>query len=681
MQYQSTRGLGFALMLSGLLTGAVVACGNSNADNKGTGSPNDPFKTGSGANDPYGYGAGVSQCPDELKACDTVITYPNHGETSVEVRGDFGGTSTWETGVPMTTNGTNWTATIQAPYGKPVLYKFFADGIWQVDPAQKTEKESDGSTNNKLDPQSCAKPSCAEEGALPPGVYDWRDAVIYFVFVDRFLNGNTGNDIHVPNVQAAADYHGGDWAGVTQKIKEGYFNAVGANTLWVTVPFENPTVAGRGTGGDTHEYSGYHGYWPKLDSEDPAVLSQETAFGSMDDLRGLVTAAHQKGLKVLFDFAMVHAHNSSQLFVKHADWFWPNQNPNGAGDCVCGQGCSWDTDYKRCWFADYLPHWNYGNSAARQWGVTNAVAWIKQTQDSAGNGADGFRCDAIKHIDTTWLNDLRAKIKTDVTAAQSPAQRFYMVGETFDFGNRDFIKSFVEPSTLLDGQFDFPLRAQLVSTAILRQGKMSDLAGFMDTNDYFYGTNAVMSTFIGNHDLPRIIHLAQDNPLWTDQGSDGKDKNWSGQPGAVAEHSAYERVANAFAVLLTNRGAPLIYYGDEIGLPGAGDPDNRRDMFWGNLDDNQAFLHDRIATLTDIRAKHPSLRRGTRTTVSADADTWVYKRSTSDDVVYVAVNRSDSDKQLGGLPTGSLSELVTSATVNGGTVSVPARQTRIFVTK
>ena len=138
MLYQSTRGLGLALVLSGLLTGAVVACGNSNADNKGTGTPGEPFKTGIGANDPYGYGAGVSQCPDELKACDTVITYPNHGETSVEVRGDFGGTGTWETGVPMTTDGTTWTATIQAPYGKPVLYKFFADGIWQVDTNQPT---------------------------------------------------------------------------------------------------------------------------------------------------------------------------------------------------------------------------------------------------------------------------------------------------------------------------------------------------------------------------------------------------------------------------------------------------------------------------------------------------------------------------------------------------------------
>jgi glycosidase len=233
---------------------------------------------------------------------------------------------------------------------------------------------------------------------------------------------------------------------------------------------------------------------------------------------------------------------------------------------------------------------------------------------------------------------------------------------------------------MLDGQFDFPLRAKLVSAAVMRQGSMQDLASFMDTNDYYYGTNAVMSTFIGNHDLPRIIHLAQDTPLWGDQGSDGKDKNWSNQPGLVSTLSAYERVANAFAILLTNRGAPLIYYGDEYGLPGAGDPDNRRDMQWDGYSDNQQFLHDRIATLNDIRSKHPSLRRGTRTTISVDSDSWVYKRSTSDDVVYIAVNRSDNAKQVSGLPNGNLSELVTGSTVSGGSVSVPARQTRIFVT-
>lgn len=685
MLYQASRGLALALSLGGLLTGGLVACGTSDADNRDTGSPNDPFKTGNGANDPYGYGAGVSQCPDELKACDVTITYTNHGESNVELRGDFGGQSTWTTGIPMTTDGNVWRATIQAPYGKPVLYKFFTDGIGQYDKDKPTEPDGFGGFNNKLDPQECAKPTCAEEGALPPGVYDWRDSVMYFVFVDRFKNGRTSNDINVPNVEGGyenriANFHNGDWAGLTQKIQEGYFNELGVNTLWISVPFENPETRWQGANGDTHWYTGYHGYWPVF-GNDPRSLTTARNMGTLAELKQVVSTAHENGLKVLIDFAMVHAHSDSQVYQSHRDWFWENKSPDGNRNCICGDGCSWDNDYKRCWFAEYLPHWNYGNADARNYSVTNAVEWIKQTQDAAGNGVDGFRADAIKHIDTKWLNELRTRIAAEVTPTQSPAQRFYMVGETYDFGNRDFIRSFIEPSTLLDGQFDFPLRAVLVSTTILRQGGMNDLAKFMDTNDYYYGASAVMSTFIGNHDLPRIIHLAQDNPLWNDQGADGKNLAWNNTPGPVTDAKAFERVANGFAVILTNRGAPLIYYGDEIGLPGAGDPDNRRDMQFDAWTDNQRFLHDRIAKLNDIRSKHPALRRGTRTTMSADTDTWVYKRSTSEDVVYVAVNRSDSAKTVSGIPSGSYSELVTDTTVSGDGLSVPPRQTRILFAK
>jgi glycosidase len=249
-------------------------------------------------------------------------------------------------------------------------------------------------------------------------------------------------------------------------------------------------------------------------------------------------------------------------------------------------------------------------------------------------------------------------------------------------GNRDLLKQYVDPSTKLDGQFDFPLRANLVQSVIMRTENMSDLASFMNSNDYYYGASAVMSTFIGNHDLPRIIHLAANNRLWGDnQASDGKNLAWGGQPGPVAEIEAYERVANAFGVLYTNRGAPLVYYGDEIGLPGAGDPDNRRFMQWTGLSANQTFLKDRLKKLGDIRSKHPALRRGTRTTLESSADVWAYSRITNGDTVYVAVNRSDSDKPVTTMPSGALTELVTGAAANGPNVTIPARQTRIFVTK
>src|SRR5947209_3624447 len=100
-----------------------------------------------------------------------------------------------------------------------------------------------------------------------------------------------------------------------------------------------------------------------------------------------------------------------------------------------------------------------------------------------------------------------------------------------------------------------------------------------------------MSTFIGNHDLPRSTHIAEDTPMWNDPNNgpyaDGKDRAWSNQRVAPNYLRPAERLANAFAVLLTNRGAPLVYYGDDIGLPGSRDPDNRRFMQWSNLTADQ----------------------------------------------------------------------------------------------
>src|SRR5439155_22060647 len=151
---------------------------------------------------------------------------------------------------------------------------------------------------------------------------------------------------------------------------------------------------------------------------------------------------------------------------------------------------------------------------------------------------------------------------------------------------------------------------------------------------------------------------------------------------APSHRSAYERLANALAIILTNKGAPLLYYGDEIGLAGAGDPDNRRMMQFGSLDANQTWLQSEVKTLLPIRAAHPALRHGQRSTVSVDADLWVFQTTTSyptADTVVVAVNRGDSDRSASGLPA-SWSELVT-GTSGAGATTVPARQTRIFVAK
>jgi glycosidase len=271
-----------------------------------------------------------------------------------------------------------------------------------------------------------------------------------------------------------------------------------------------------------------------------------------------------------------------------------------------------------------------------------------------------------------------------------------------------YIRSFINPSTALDGQFDFPLRYRVVDAMLLRDTSpgldypiadgapwtftsppgMTGLQQFMDFDDSFYPAGSVMSTFVGNQDLPRSIHFAEQTvPSWlgsSDQDAlttDGSDDAWSGEPSAETDPNTYERLANAFAVLFTTKGAPLIYYGDEIGLPGAGDPDNRRMMQWTGYTTAQQTLHDRVARLLSIRAAHPAMRRGTRTTISVGIDLWVFSETTTvgtaTDTVYVAVNRSDNDMTASGVVAG-LPELVTGTGVSTGSDDVPARETRIW---
>jgi glycosidase len=609
------------------------------------------------------------QCTDDLKRCGHDFVLPYNGESTVEVRGDYRSDG-WTKGDPMAHVGSNWQATVPVPYNQPVLYKYVLNGTsWIADP-NNPNKVSDGygGFNSKVDPTTCADWTCADP-VVPAGTFDWRDSVIYFVFVDRFFNGDSSNDgAPITNVQAPGAYHGGDWAGVTKKIQDGYFTQLGVNTLWLTVPMQNADAfAGLGTGGDSHYYSAYHGYWPKEPDQ------AEKRFGTLAELKALVAAAHTAKLKVLFDYAMVHVQKDSTIYQNHSDWFWPNDNGKGS-NCICGGSCDWNTDGQKCWFTDYLPHWNYTNSAARKYSVDNVIWWIQQT------GVDGLRLDAIKHVDGSWLTDLRSRVNSDIVSVTK--ERFYMVGETYDFGNRDFIKSFVDPATKLDGQFDFPERLNLVQALLMRSMPISDLKNFMDSNDGYYGNVAVMSPFVGNHDMGRVIHMAEDTPKWDAYDNGSKNTAWVNQPTLPSSKNPFERLANAFAVLFTNKGAPLIYYGDEIGLPGAGDPDNRRDMAFTGWSANQTWLHDRVAALLKIRSDHPALRKGTRTTIiGTDPDLWVYKMAMSDgsDTVYVAVNRGDGDKTATGLPA-SGTELLTAAS-SGSSATVPARQTRIFVAK
>jgi len=610
------RHVAFAVIAA--LLGACPSTQNPNA-----GMPSD---AGSGS----GSGSDGGTCT-AIPTCTTTIHFSGTG-TSVSLRGDFAPDG-WTTGVAMTPSPSGgFDATIPADDEQIILYKFFVDGAWVTD-EDNARKSPDGYGGfNSVVRVDCDH--CPHRAAM-----DWRDGIIYFVMLDRFKDGDPSNDSTVQGAEFPGQYQGGDLAGVTQEITAGYFDQLGINTIWITSPLENTWLAEPGS--DGHVYSGYHGYWPK----DETLV--DSHFGSEADLKTMVDTAHAHGINILLDYVMNHVTTDAPVYEQNPGWFWPNDNGAG-GNCVCGEGCPYNT---QCWFDTFLPTFNMLDDDARRWSVGNAIQWAKDL------GIDGFRLDAVKQVETVWFTDTRARVQGEVAWDQP----FYMVGETFD-GDRDLIKSYVNPNTMLDGQFDFPLRAQVLYTLLHRTGQMSDLSGFVASNDGYYGPGAVMSTFLDNHDVPRAMEHALDTPMF-DPWDGGKEDSWSNQPTLPDEVNPFQRLQMAYAFLFTSPGIPMLYYGDEYGQPGAGDPDNRRFMQWSGYTSNQTWLHDQLAALAKMRAQHPATRRGTRNTLGVTTDTWVYEMQTAGDEVYVALNRSDTAQNAAGLPDGTYLDLIAGTTV------------------
>lgn len=566
------------------------------------------------------------------------------------------------------------------------LYKFVVDGsTWLQDPANPDSEDDGFGGRNSVYRCGEIATACGN-----PTEFDWRDQVMYFVMIDRFYDsdgmsnpvaGATDGDARFG---PSGQYEGGDLQGVRDQL--GYLDDLGVTAIWLSAPFDNRDAAGAAIdpSSDSHTYSGYHGYWPSPDNvsyaspdaPSPTPLV-EPRIGTAEDLHGVVDDAHGRGMKVMFDYVMNHVDRDSGLYASHPEWFVYGDGCGPGNPCftTCGGSNNlWDDPYwgTRCAFTDYLPPFDMYNDAARAWSVRDAIWWAKEF------GIDGYRLDAIKHVPLSWLQDLRAALNDEVPG---PGDRFYLVGETFDYFDRDKLKYFIDPRTMLDGQFDFPFKRALCEAVFRPDGNLGSFAGFMGGNDGYYNATAedraIMTTWIGNHDIPRAIHFASGQIDNCTQGS------WPGNGWNAGAHqqpsdaAPYERLGVAFAAMMLNPGIPLIYYGDEIGLAGGGDPDNRRMMPWDDttLNDHQKALRARVAKLAAIRAQYPVIGRGARTNLSSGNDTWVYKMGDCGEgfpEVIVAINKSDAARTVS-IPSGSWRELMGESDFDGGDYSLPAR--------
>lgn len=489
--------------------------------------------------------------------------------------------------------------------------------------------------------------------------FDWQEALLYFAFTDRFRNGNPANDAPVPNVDPQANYAGGDWAGITLAIEEGYFDSLGVRALWISPVQANPDGSFGGTGG--HLYTGYHGYWPSKARE------PQRRFGTLEELKALTRAAHARGIRVITDLVINHVHAEHEHFAAHRDdgWF------NTASQCVCGEhNCGWDARRLDCWFTGYLPDVNWRNPRASEQFAQDALYWVKEAD------LDGLRLDAVKHADHVAGRTIAGRLNE---VAQATGSDFYLVGETFTGAEgRAVIAEYIGQNEL-DGQFDFPLYWPLIE-AFARGGSFTQVDDAVKLNEATYAPGTLNSPFIGNHDVPRFISIAA-NQVEADSGGQAWGPNRP--PAQVDFDLPFARARDALTFVLTLPGVPLIYYGDELGLPGTGDPDNRRLMRFGaELSGREEALLSHVKKVGQARLKNRGLRYGARYTLWTSADSLIYQRddAASDDGAIITVHRAGDEvrtvalrgrlKESNGL---ALTDVISgrTATIANGQVSLP----------
>ena len=240
----------------------------------------------------------------------------------------------------------------------------------------------------------------------------------------------------------------------------------------------------------------------------------------------------------------------------------------------------------------------------------------------------------------------------------------YFVGETFM--DRKGIMSFVGPN-MLDGQFDFPLYDAIMDVFAKGEKGFAELDKSLSESETIYGKETLMSPLIGNHDKSRFMAFA-DGDLPDAKIPKEEDVGWT-KPPRVDNPASYEKLKLAIAFLLAIDGVPMVYYGDEVGLTGAGDPDNRKMMpSESELGAEQKSVRDYFSKMAALRSAHPSLRYGNRRLLVADDSRYAFVRRHFDDKVLAVWNKGKGtagfDLTAGPeLPDGHFSDALTGQTI------------------
>ncbi len=453
------------------------------------------------------------------------------------------------------------------------------------------------------------------------------DDVLYLIMPDRFANGDPTNDepAEFPNSYDRSKpraYHGGDLRGIRDHLP--YLKDLGVTTLWLTPIVKN---------GAANEYHGYSAV--DLWAVDPHL-------GSLSDYQELVQAAHQQHMKIFFDAVPNHVgprnpwvanpplpdwfHGTAQAHLStaspyKADFYGQPANKPAMNDLFELLEDPHTQKQERQnltdgWFVNHLPDLNTENPIVVDYLIQNAMWWAESS------GLDGFRIDTFPYISRPFWEKWHTSLRQVYPRLSTIGEVFHpdpTVTSFFVGGRKGWDGVDTQLTTVFDFPMYFAMRDVLLNGA--SAGKLTNIL----RQDSLYPHPDYLVPFFANHDTTRFAGIAGVTPA--------KDKL-------------------AFGLILTLRGIPQIYYADELGMGGGGDPDNRHDFPGGWKEDQQnAFtpagrtpaqqdIFNYVQSLLALRKQHSSLRGGKLWHLSVTEDAYVFLRQSDEETLVVAFTRA-----------------------------------------
>ena len=493
--------------------------------------------------------------------------------------------------------------------------------------------------------------------------------VLYLIMIDRFADGDPSNNNGIYDRKNKFYYHGGDLQGVIDHLP--YLKGLGVTAIWLTPWYDNYDRLNEIELKEDKPSTGFHGYNPQ------DFYGVEEHFGTPAKLRELVAAAHRNGIKIIQDQVMNHTgpyhpwvddpptptwfNGTKTKHLKNSFQTWVLHDPRAVEQLK--------RETMEGWFLDFLPDLNQHDPEVARYLIQNTLWWIGTT------GLDGIRMDTWQYVPNSFWHDWTRAIKREFPS-------FKVVGEVKDGDvvHTSFFQGgrvrFDGVDSGLDSLLDFPLFYPIRHA--FAEGKAIDEIPRTLAKDYLYTDPEILVTLLGGHD----------------------DGRFMSEKGATI---AGLKLANAF--VLTTRGVPQLYYGDEIAMEGEDEPTTRGDFPGGFPGDKRnAFtaagrskdeqeLFEFIRRLTALRHELKPLQIGTLVNLYVAEQQYAYARTLGNNAVVIVFNNDNNAAQFefdvthAGLKDGALLHdrlaVVRDVTVRDGKlrISLPKRSVSIFVSR